>query len=577
MATGGRVLLLVLSVLGVSSLVGCGKAQRAPSTKVDGVIVQTEASQSEIESLFPENKVTVVNKDENLYKIQNAELSDVSARMPAAYAEEDLIFNMKNPGFDVTKADPIQEKIYQLGCVKPSPNDPVTAEIILDSKPNFLAYLTVAVGSADVILSAKTQVGVAAEGGSVWDPLKDLFGGGSNNAVDSNYSVNWIVEGAPGSKTATESSSKKIAITPDRPGGYLAVLIVQNKATKGCAIEGANLGATENKKFTGGTGTPGTYSSQKFFHVPLVNGEEAWEVTQGQGVTIAIIDSGVNYNHPDLASNIKVNKAEIPGNGVDDDNNGYVDDAYGYDFAIGDAFPYDDESHGTHVAGLAASSVSGIAKKAKILPVKAMLPSGMGSTSSLVSAIYYSIKQKADIINLSLGGEGQTSPLLLAAIRKAQEQGILIVAASGNSKQNADVVPTHLTARDGTNVLSIAATDESDTLTNYSNYGAMSVDLAAPGGTRDRPLQSTYAQLDLGDMYIGYPGTSMATPVTAGVAALVKSVNKNLKAEQIKSILMKTGRTSTALQGKIISAKVVDAAAAVQQAQALNAPLLGAY
>lgn len=569
MATGGKVL-LVLGALGISGLVGCGnKAPKALNAKTDGVIVQAE----NVEATFPDKKVSVVSREENIYKIQDATLEDVAQRMPAAIAEEDVIFNMKDPDFDVKKRASVREKIITLGCRKPAKTDPIHAELQLVNEPKFVAPLTVEVGSQDIVVTTLTQKQPTQQSeGSVWDPLKNLVGGTASAAT---YSTNWVVEGAPGSKTLQESTDKQMAVTPDRPGGYLVAVIVQDVATKTCAISYANLGATHNKPYNGGEGTPGQYSADRFFHVPLVNGEEAWETTQGQGVTIAIVDSGVNYNHPDLAPNIKINNREIAGNGIDDDGNGYVDDVYGFDFAINDAFPFDDESHGTHVAGLAASSVSGIAKKSKILPVKAMLPSGMGTTASLVSALYYAIKQKADIINLSLGGEGPASPLLLAAVKKAKEQGILIVAASGNSTINTDIEESHLTAFDGSNILAIAATDEVDALTDYSNYGLRSVDLAAPGGTMDRPLVSTYANTDLGK-YIAYPGTSMAAPVAAGAAALVKSVNKSLSAEQIKAILVGSGRSSAALQGKIASGKVLDAAAAVSSALNLNVQVLTA-
>lgn len=360
------------------------------------------------------------------------------------------------------------------------------------------------------------------------------------------------------------STSKDILVTPDRAGEYFVILIVQNNSTGACAVNAEVLGATTNKPYNGPAGTPSQYSAQKFFHVPLVNGEEAWEISQGEGVTIAVIDSGVNYNHPDVSRNIKVNTAEIPDNGIDDDGNGYVDDAYGYDFAIGDAYAYDDQSHGTHVAALAASSTYGLAKKAKILPIKALLPTGAGSNAAIVSAIYYAIKQKADIINMSLGGEGFASPLLLAALKKAQEEGILVVAASGNSKLNTDERPTFLTSRDGTNVLSIAATDENHSLSNFSNFG-LAVDLAAPGGTHELPIMSAYAFPEF-SMHIAYPGTSMAAPIAAGIAALVKSVNPSLSAEEIKDILMRTGKSSAALEGKIKSGKVINALNAVQEA-----------
>lgn len=549
MATvGGRVLSLVLA-LGLASTVGCG-VKKTSNRKSDGVIVQTsKESQEEIQKLFPENKVTVINKADHLYKIKDADTASVKDRMPASHVEEDFLLNM-NPNQDISTKDAllrrasIQTVISKLDCIKMKTGGPV-ANVQLVNRPKFVARNTVEVNSTPLEVTSAGSMGP--------------------NSLD----LHWVVEAPPGSMTLDESTDKTVTVSFDRPGGYIVALIVQDPETHGCDLTGEMLGATMNKKFDGGDGTKGNYSAQKFFHVPLVKADKAWSVSQGEGVTIAILDSGVNYNHPDLAENIKINKDEIPDNGIDDDHNGFVDDVYGWDFAIGDAYPFDDESHGTHVSGLAASSVSGIAKKAKILPIKAMLPTGMGSTSAIVSGIYYAIQQKADIINMSLGGEGNASPVLLAAIQKAQAAGILIVAASGNSTIDADTKATFLTSKDGSNILAVAATDEYDHLTNYSNYGLRTVDIAAPGGTTEHPLVSTYAQTDL-SKYIAYPGTSMASPVTAGAAALVKAVNPNLSAEQLKAVLMKSVKRVSSLEGKVTSGGVLDAEAAVLSAHSFS-------
>jgi subtilisin family serine protease len=580
---GGGVLLLVLGAMS-TGVVGCGKVHRTFNAKTDGVLIQSDAkSQSEVQDLFPGNKVTVINQEANIYKIQNVALKDVNERLPSAYAEEDLVINLKNPGLDVSQRDSlstrasIQKTIAKLNCVK-SPSGP-TANLDLTNQPDLVAPNTVEVDSGDLVFTAEKSEGGKAPTGfleNIKDVFKNPFGSAVSETAKSSLAVHWVVEAPQGSKTLQEADTMKLTVTPDRPGGYTVAVIVQD-ASGACDLTGVTVGATQNKKFVKSSAGKGTYSAQKFFQVPLVNAEKAWEVSQGEGVTIAIVDSGVNYNHPDLNENIKMNKDEIPNNGVDDDNNGYIDDVYGWDFAIGDAYPYDDESHGTHVAGLAASSVSGIAKKAKILPVKAMLPSGMGTISSLVSAIYYAIGQKADIINLSLGGEGKASPLLLAAVKKAQSAGILIVAAAGNGDEqghgiNTDVVPSNLTAFDGSNILAVAASDESDELTDYSNYGKKSINVAAPGGTREHPLMSTYSQTDLAK-YIGYEGTSMATPVAAGVAALVKAVNPSLTAEELKAVLTGSVKESSSLSGKLSSGGVLDAYSAVTNAQHLLSPL----
>lgn len=572
MATrGGRVLTLVLA-LGLASTVGCG-VKKTANRKTDGVIVQTKNnSQADIQKLFPDNTVSVVDRDEHLYKIKGAELSKVQERMPAAYAEEDLIINM-DPSLDISskellaKRASIQEVITNLHCIKLKTGGP-TAKVSLLSRPKLVGPNTVEIGTTIDFSASGSSGPVSSDPQDSW---KDLFG---MEKKSSPVDIHWIVEAPPASKAMNESEDKSVSVTMDRTGGYIVALLVQDPATGACDLAGNIIGATTNRPFDGGEGTKGQYSAEKFFHVPLVKADKAWNLSQGEGVTIAILDSGVNYNHPDLAENIKINEKEIPDNGIDDDGNGYVDDVYGWDFAMNDKYPYDDESHGTHVAGLAASSVSGIAKKAKILPIKAMLPTGNGTSSAIIAGIYYAVKQKVDIINMSLGGEGDASPLLLEAIKKAKDAGILVVAASGNETVDTDSTLSFLTNKDGSNVLAVAATDEFGQLTDYSNYGAKTVDIAAPGGTTEKPLVSTYSQTDLSS-YIAYPGTSMASPVTAGAAALVKAVNPNLSPEQIKEVLMNSVQRVSGLSDKVVSHGLLDAEAAVMSAQ--NANILAAH
>ncbi|MBE0427175.1 MAG: S8 family serine peptidase [Nitrospirae bacterium] len=219
-----------------------------------------------------------------------------------------------------------------------------------------------------------------------------------------------------------------------------------------------------------------------------INAIEAWDVTTGsESVIIAVIDSGVAYNHPDLAGNIWVNTLEQNGYpGIDDDRNGYVDDVYGWDFIDNDGYPEDLNSHGTHVAGTIAAKgdnglgIAGVMWSAKIMPVRFLGVSGTGDTASAAKAIIYAADNGARVINASWAGDGD-SKTLYNAIDYARNKGILFVAASGNDANNNDIYPSYPAGYDLPNIISVAATDYKDNLAFFSNYGKNSVHLASPG------------------------------------------------------------------------------------------------
>jgi len=250
----------------------------------------------------------------------------------------------------------------------------------------------------------------------------------------------------------------------------------------------------------------------------------AWEVTTGTlSVTIAIIDTGVDLAHPDLATQIWMNLGEVgldgggqakQTNGVDDDGNGYVDDWRGWDFAAQDNDPQDERGHGTHVAGIAAAAgdnsvgIAGVAWGVTIMPLKIFTSTGLASNTDAASAMVYAVDNGARIINLSVG-DVQPDPALEAGVNYAVEHGALVVAAAGNFSSQGVVYPGAYP-----NALAVAAVDIFSETLSTSSYGPQ-VDLAAPGGE----IYSTYWS----NTYNYLSGTSMATPHVSGVAALLAS------------------------------------------------------
>ncbi len=282
-----------------------------------------------------------------------------------------------------------------------------------------------------------------------------------------------------------------------------------------------------------------------------IDASEAWNITRGSADSVcAVIDTGVDYTHPDLAANMWKNPGEIAGNGKDDDGNGYIDDVYGYDFYNNDGNPMDDHGHGTHVAGTMAgvgnngSGVVGVNWTGKIVAVKFLSAGGSGSISGAIRAIEYANKMKLPCTNNSWGGGGY-SQALADAIAAASQQGSVFVAAAGNSGLNADSRPMYPAAYNLSNVVSVCATDNRDALASFSNYGQTSVDLCAPGVAILSALPN--------NQYAAWSGTSMASPHVAGAAMLLRAKYPYLKAHHLKALLMSSVDKKTQLTNRSVT------------------------
>ncbi len=259
-----------------------------------------------------------------------------------------------------------------------------------------------------------------------------------------------------------------------------------------------------------------------------IDAPEAWDMQTGSAsVVVAVIDTGIDYNHPDLAANMWTNPGETPGNGIDDDGNGYVDDVHGYDFYGRDADPFDDHGHGTHVAGTIAAvgdngiGVVGVNWRARVMAVKFLGSGGSGYTSDAISSVLYATDMGAKVLNNSWGGGG-FSQALEDAIRTAHNAGVLFVAAAGNSNNNNDLTPHYPSSYAVPNVIAVAATDAYDGRAYFSSYGLNSVHLGAPGvGILSSVPAAGAACCSDPSGYKLLNGTSMATPHVAGAAALL--------------------------------------------------------
>jgi subtilisin family serine protease len=262
--------------------------------------------------------------------------------------------------------------------------------------------------------------------------------------------------------------------------------------------------------------------------------DSAWRQTTGGDVTVAVIDSGIDLTHPDLVPNLWTNPGEIPGNGIDDDHNGYVDDVHGFDFIDGDGTPQDQNGHGTHVAGIIGArggngvGGAGVAWRVKLMAIRVLDANAQGTTTDVARGIRYAVDNGARIINLSLAGPSST-PDLEAAVQYAQARGVLIVVAAGNDGQDLSGAPTYPAAYGEPNVIGVAATTQSGGLSSVSDYGP-GADIAAPG----EQILSTA----LGGGYEWRTGTSMAAPEVSGALALLASVRPDLDATGLENALV---------------------------------------
>ncbi len=288
-----------------------------------------------------------------------------------------------------------------------------------------------------------------------------------------------------------------------------------------------------------------------------INALRAWGITRGsQNVKIAVIDTGVDYTHPDLKNQILINQAEFNGKpGIDDDGNGFVDDIYGYDFANKDGDPQDGHGHGTHCAGVIGAShnslgVAGVMADVKILPIKFLSDSGSGETIDAISAIDYAIKRGVNVMSNSWGG-GEKEKSLEDAIKSAEAAGITFVAAAGNESSDNDSTDSFPANYNVSNVISVGSFTSSGSKSSFSNYGLKSVHVTAPGSS----ILSTYKN----GGYTSMSGTSMATPHIAGIIGLILSKEPNLTPLQIRERLINTSNKTSKLSTASVSGGRVDA------------------
>lgn len=309
--------------------------------------------------------------------------------------------------------------------------------------------------------------------------------------------------------------------------------------------------------------------SRKLWALEAISAPQAWASTHGSrtGPIVAVLDTGIDTNHPDLKANLWTNTKEIPGNGIDDDGNGVIDDVHGIFPKENNGNVQDQNGHGTHTAGTIGAvgnngqGITGINWEARIMAIRIFDDKGRTDVAQIARGLEYAAQNGARITSSSWGGT-ESNPALLDAFKSCPS---LHVAACGNSHLDTDVVPHYPSAYELPNMIAVAASDHRDRLARFSNYGANSVDLAAPGVD----IYSTFPK----GKYKSEDGTSMACPHVSGVAALVATAFPQASNEEIKERILNGVDKVPALKDKVASGGRLNAAKALQASQTGANPL----
>ncbi|HCC22786.1 TPA: hypothetical protein DF272_01250 [Candidatus Falkowbacteria bacterium] len=327
------------------------------------------------------------------------------------------------------------------------------------------------------------------------------------------------------------------------------------------------------------------------WYLDQINVRPAWDITTGNDeIVVAVLDTGVDMNHPDLVDNLWTNPNEISGDGRDNDNNGFIDDVHGWNFIydsndpephITSIYSVEAVKHGTFVAGLISAvhdnnvGIKGVTAKVKIMPLVVLNAAGFGTSTSVSDAIHYAIDNGADVINLSFGGSEHYSALKSAIVR-AYDNNVTVVAAAGNSISgglNLAASPVYPICYDNdwelNAIIGVAATDEDNQLSGYSNYGGGCIDIVAPG---DNITSLAFYNNEFSDFSTlveqQYMGTSFSTALVSGTVALMKSINPTFTTEQVAEILASTAVNLDSINPDYVDqlgAGLLDAAAAVTE------------
>jgi subtilisin family serine protease len=554
---GVRESILVGIVLG--GIIGCGADKRlpeerilrqAPTSETSAGILVSGAQESDLLTILenhPNTKVRVLSAKNGFYEVFGLSLEEVKQKLPEAKRVEANQFINRplqalqtdahpNPLHAFRRNDLFDEFVSSCTEIK---SDPAPFMYVANKEEESQ------LDSYFYNLGDKLDFKIA--------PLEK---------INLNYATILQIPELSKLSQAPQLGSE-LSFTPDQVGVYGLFTVGKNPYGV-CHIIRANIfitaNPTYNKSHALSDEEKRLFDFSPFWHLEFILDKISKLNTYTEKIKIAIIDTGVNYNHPLLADRIAINDKEIPFNGIDDDGNGYVDDYIGYDFSNNDHLPYDDDGHGSHVAGLSGSLI-GIHPDAEILPVKALRSIGF-DVGSVTAAIYYAVDQGADIINASFGWTDNYA-VFKDAVLYAKANDVLIVCASGNGNEfglgiDIDQKPLYPASYNFNNIITVTSLNENQELADYANFGKNSVHLAALGGTHINPLLSLATANASYRAYHFQVGTSMATGIASGALAKIMSQNKITKKHRKRDHLLRYLPVKNSLKSKTLSGHIVD-------------------
>jgi thermitase len=411
----------------------------------------------------------------------------------------------------------------------------------------------VLVGTAVLVLGSV----MAAPAAAATDAVSNQLIVGFDKNVSSSQGKT-LVQSADGKLVRRLASVRAAVVQPGKKGLALSTLTSRLRKARGVAY--AERDYYLNKSVTPDDPLWPTQYALAPTGAGAIQAPAAWDKST-RCSQVAVLDTGTQTNHPDLQPNVWHNSHEVDDNNKDDDKNGYVDDYYGVDLVAGKGSGEDDEGHGTHVSGIIAghgdnaTGGAGLCWSGSIMPVKFMNSKGKGSTSDAILGIDYAVDEGAKVINCSFGSSSKSSSLQ-DAVDSAQDKGVLMVIAAGNSSESIDTSPEYPAAFTNGNIITVAAVTDSGALASFSNFGAKLVDLGAPGDN----IVSTYPT----STYKVLSGTSMATPMVSAAAAMLRHEDTGQSYKDIRSALLSHTQPDPALNGKVVHPGVLNVAAALE-------------
>jgi subtilisin family serine protease len=550
---------IVLVAVLCATLLHCSKnsvnytQKPAPRTEENlGFIVS--ATESEIQKIsldLPSANIRAISPTHGVFEISGTTAEDLTSRLSNKQIDKNAFIQAKNF---------MKSEISLTHLAKNTSDDAVSAiQTCQTTKTAPTAEIDISYSVDTLTVDLGESVKIAAVGKA-------------NALVGGDVRLLWDILPPESSKqTFTTGVASEQTFTPDSVGFYRIAVVAQGK-DRSCTIQIVPLFVTANPVLIKSVPLPDKLPAlSAFVQLTTIQAEEAWIISKGKGAVIAVVDTGLNYNHPGINSNIEFNSQD-PDDGNDEDGNGFADDFMGWDFINGDKLPFDDEGHGSHVSGLIASSIMGVAPQAKIIPIKALNAAGSSDLATITGAIFYAVDSGAQIINASIGfSDMAAAPVqLLKALQYAKSKNVLFISAAGNGDASGigydiKIHPDYPAAFQDDNLIAVAATARGK-ITSYSNFSNEFVQLGAPGGDELEPLFSLATQNANNQIFAPMVGTSMATPVTCGVAALILGANPNLSPLEIKTILMTSGTDMISLKDKTVSGKQINAKNAVNMA-----------